>query len=99
MFLTRLGRDARAVITGDITQVDLPDSERSGLSHARDVLSQVDGVAFVYLGREDIVRHPLVQRIVDAYDEREAVENADTNQPDRRPRPRTEPRRTEERNA
>ncbi|MBI3828448.1 MAG: PhoH family protein [Planctomycetes bacterium] len=99
MFLTRLGRDARAVITGDITQVDLPDSERSGLSHARDVLSQVDGVAFKYLGREDIVRHPLVQRIVDAYEEREAVENGDTNQPERKPRPRAEPRRTEERNA
>jgi len=79
MFLTRLGRDARAVITGDVTQVDLPDGDRSGLSHARDVLAHVDGVAFVYLGRTDIVRHPLVQRIVDAYDEREAVENGETN--------------------
>jgi phosphate starvation-inducible PhoH-like protein len=68
MFLTRLGRDARAVVTGDVTQVDLPDGDLSGLAHAREVLRDVDGVAFVKLERQDIVRHPLVQRIVDAYD-------------------------------
>jgi len=71
MFLTRLGRDARAVITGDVTQVDLPDSDVSGLAHACEVLHAVDGVSFVHLERRDIVRHPLVQRIVDAYDESE----------------------------
>jgi phosphate starvation-inducible PhoH-like protein len=69
MFLTRLGRDARAVVTGDVTQVDLPDGDVSGLAHAREVLRDVDGVEFVTLERQDIVRHPLVQRIVDAYDE------------------------------
>lgn len=74
MFLTRLGRDARAIITGDVTQVDLPLGDRSGLAHAREVLAHVEGVAFIHLDRQDIVRHPLVQRIVDAYDEREAAE-------------------------
>jgi phosphate starvation-inducible PhoH-like protein len=73
MFLTRLGRDARAVVTGDITQVDLPDGDLSGLTHARSVLRDVDGVAFVHLEKQDIVRHPLVQRIVDAYDESEGA--------------------------
>ena len=77
MFLTRLGRDARAVITGDVTQVDLPDSDLSGLAHAREVLNCIDGVAFIHLDREDIVRHPLVQRIVDAYEEREAKDHAE----------------------
>jgi phosphate starvation-inducible PhoH-like protein len=71
MFLTRLGRDARAVITGDVTQVDLPDGDVSGLAHACEVLHAVDGVAFIHLEKRDIVRHPLVQRIVDAYDESE----------------------------
>ncbi len=74
MFLTRLGRDARAVITGDVTQVDLPDTHRSGLAHARDVLDGVKGVGFVHLEKQDIVRHPLVQRIVDAYEIRENEE-------------------------
>lgn len=71
MFLTRLGRDARAVITGDVTQVDLPEGDLSGLAHARSVLRDVDGVSFVQLEKQDIVRHPLVQRIVNAYDESE----------------------------
>ncbi len=70
MFLTRLGHHARAVITGDVTQVDLPDRTPSGLAHARDILRNVDGVAFVHLEKSDIVRHPLVQRIVDAYEAR-----------------------------
>jgi phosphate starvation-inducible protein PhoH and related proteins len=73
MFLTRLGRNARAVITGDVTQVDLPDGDVSGLNHARHVLRGVDGVAFVTLEKQDIVRHPLVQRIVNAYDESEGA--------------------------
>jgi phosphate starvation-inducible PhoH-like protein len=73
MFLTRLGRDARAVITGDVTQVDLPEGDLSGLAHARTVLRDVDGVSFVQLDKQDIVRHPLVQRIVNAYDESEGI--------------------------
>jgi len=74
MFLTRLGRDALAVITGDVTQVDLPDSDVSGLAHARDVLGDVDGVAFIHLEKQDIVRHPLVKRILHAYDKAEGVD-------------------------
>jgi phosphate starvation-inducible PhoH-like protein len=73
MFLTRLGRDARAVITGDVTQVDLPEGDLSGLAHARSVLRDVDGVSFIQLEKQDIVRHPLVQRIVTAYDESEGI--------------------------
>ncbi|MCZ7646801.1 MAG: PhoH family protein [Planctomycetota bacterium] len=68
MFLTRLGNKAKAVITGDVTQVDLPDGEVSGLAHAHQVLGDLEGVSFVHLERQDIVRHPLVQRIVDAYE-------------------------------
>jgi phosphate starvation-inducible PhoH-like protein len=74
MFLTRLGRDAQSVITGDVTQTDLPEGDPSGLAHARHVLRDVDGVAFVTLEKQDIVRHPLVQRIVKAYDQSEGVE-------------------------
>jgi phosphate starvation-inducible PhoH-like protein len=71
MFLTRLGRDAKAVITGDVTQVDLPDGDLSGLAHAVRVLKDVEGVSFMHLEKQDIVRHPLVQRIVQAYDKSE----------------------------
>ena len=71
MFLTRMGRDSRTVVTGDVTQVDLPKGTRSGLLHAREVLAAVAGIAFVNLGRADIVRHPLVQEIVDAYEANE----------------------------
>ncbi|MBI1848873.1 MAG: PhoH family protein [Planctomycetes bacterium] len=67
MFLTRMGRDSRIVVTGDVTQIDLPEPTESGLVHAERVLGKVRGLDFVYLDREDIVRHPLVQRIVDAY--------------------------------
>jgi phosphate starvation-inducible PhoH-like protein len=71
MFLTRMGRDSKTVVTGDVTQVDLPRGTRSGLLHARQVLASVAGIAFVTLGRADIVRHPLVQEIVDAYEAEE----------------------------
>ena len=71
MFLTRMGRESRVVVTGDVTQVDLPRGAKSGLLHAREVLDGVEGIAFVALGRSDIVRHPLVQKIVDAYEAEE----------------------------
>ena len=71
MFLTRLGFSSKTVITGDITQIDLPDGKSSGLIQARDLLSQVKGIKFIYFGREDVVRHPLVQEIIDAYDKAE----------------------------
>jgi phosphate starvation-inducible PhoH-like protein len=68
MFLTRIGFNARAVITGDITQVDLPRGAKSGLRHAIEVLDDIPGISFNYFESKDIVRHPVVARIVDAYD-------------------------------
>jgi len=79
MFLTRLGFGSRMVVTGDITQVDLPREQRSGLIVVGDVLDSVEGIEFVRFGGEDVVRHKLVQRIVEAYDahsEREEPEHA-----------------------
>jgi phosphate starvation-inducible PhoH-like protein len=67
MFLTRMGRDSRIVVTGDVTQIDLPEPAESGLVHAQRVLGRIRGLDFVTLDRSDIVRHPLVQEIVDAY--------------------------------
>jgi phosphate starvation-inducible protein PhoH and related proteins len=73
MFLTRMGQNARIVVTGDITQVDLPIATRSGLADAVERLRDVSGAATVFLDRSDIVRHPLVQAIVDAYEASEPV--------------------------
>ncbi len=72
MFLTRMGQNARIVVTGDVTQVDLPVAIRSGLADATERLSKVPGVATVLLDRSDIVRHPLVQAIVNAYEDEES---------------------------
>jgi phosphate starvation-inducible protein PhoH and related proteins len=69
MFVTRLGFNSKAVITGDITQIDLPSARRSGLLEAADVLKNVEGLTFVYFDEGDVVRHHLVQRIIRAYDE------------------------------
>jgi phosphate starvation-inducible PhoH-like protein len=71
MFLTRLGFNSRMVVTGDITQIDLPADQRSGLVVVRDILSDVRDIAFIRFGGEDVVRHKLVQRIVAAYDSHE----------------------------
>ena len=68
MFLTRLGFNSKAVITGDVTQVDLPTGRRSGLMEAVDVVSGVEGISFVYFTERDVVRHSLVQRIIRAYE-------------------------------
>jgi phosphate starvation-inducible PhoH-like protein len=68
MFLTRIGYNSKAVITGDITQIDLPLGKMSGLIEARNVVSGVEGVSFIYFNERDVVRHPLVQRIVRAYE-------------------------------
>lgn len=68
MFLTRIGFGSKAVVTGDITQVDLPPSTESGLRHAASVLADVDGVHFTFFQTKDVVRHPLVQHIVEAYE-------------------------------
>ncbi|MEZ4267335.1 MAG: PhoH family protein [Myxococcota bacterium] len=72
MFLTRIGVDTKAVVTGDITQTDLPDRDRSGLDHARKILSGVDGIAVCEFTADDVVRHPLVARIIRAYERDDA---------------------------
>jgi len=87
MFVTRLGFNSKAVITGDITQIDLPNARRSGLIEAVDVLKNVQGLSFVYFDESDVVRHHLVQRIIRAYDEHktriaeEQMELLDPKQP------------------
>ena len=70
MFLTRIGFGSKAVVTGDVTQTDLPQGRQSGLSHVIEVLRSVEGVAFTFFDAQDVVRHPLVQRIVRAYEAR-----------------------------
>lgn len=68
MFLTRIGFGSTAVITGDVTQIDLPKGERSGLVHVSSILSDIKGINFSYFDSKDVVRHPIVQRVVEAYD-------------------------------
>jgi phosphate starvation-inducible protein PhoH and related proteins len=80
MFLTRLGFGSRMVVTGDITQVDLPREQRSGLIAVGEVLEAVEGIEFVRFGGEDVVRHKLVQRIVEAYDEHSQRATAELGQ-------------------
>ncbi len=72
MFLTRLGFHSKAVVTGDITQVDLPTDRQSGLIEIRNVLQNIDGIQFIYFDERDVVRHRLVQEIIKAYDRHEA---------------------------
>jgi phosphate starvation-inducible PhoH-like protein len=71
MFLTRLGRNAKAVINGDVTQIDLDPPTRSGLLAAQRILGGVEGIEFVQLTQDDVVRHRLVQRIISAFDARD----------------------------
>ncbi len=76
MFLTRLGFNSKAVVTGDVTQVDLPTGQKSGLLEARELLENIDGISFIYFTEVDVVRHPLVQKIIKAYDARDAAKKA-----------------------
>ena len=69
MFLTRLGVSSRAIITGDITQIDLPSRQASGLVQIQNILKHIDGVQFVYLDKKDVVRHRLVKDIIKAYED------------------------------
>ena len=69
MFLTRLGFGSKVVVTGDVTQIDLPTSQASGLIPVQDILGAIDGIEFVAFSNKDVVRHKLVQRIVEAYRE------------------------------
>ncbi|HEY7951669.1 MAG TPA: PhoH family protein [Solirubrobacteraceae bacterium] len=84
MFLTRLGFGSRMVVTGDVTQVDLPREQRSGLIVVGEVLEAIEGIEFVRFGGEDVVRHKLVQRIVEAYDEHGRREAPELRAADRR---------------
>jgi len=85
MFLTRLGFNSRMVVTGDVTQIDLPSDQRSGLVVVRDILSEVQDISFVRFGGEDVVRHKLVQRIVAAYGEHAERSQGERSAPDDRP--------------
>ncbi len=80
MFLTRLGFDSKAVITGDVTQIDLGDKTDSGLVHVRKILSTIPGINFSYFTDRDVVRHPLVQQIIRAYESEEAGYNNEVHQ-------------------
>ncbi len=87
MFLTRLGFGSKMVVTGDITQVDLPKDQRSGLLVVGEILDGVEGVAFTRFGGEDVVRHKLVQRIVAAYAEHSERQATELRPADHRRRP------------
>jgi phosphate starvation-inducible PhoH-like protein len=76
MFLTRVGFGSTAVITGDITQIDLPRNKQSGLRHVIEVLRDVDGISFTFFNSQDVVRHPLVQKIVAAYEAHERLQQS-----------------------
>jgi phosphate starvation-inducible PhoH-like protein len=86
MFLTRLGTNSKALITGDVTQIDLPPGRRSGLIEARQVIAAVPGVRFIEFDETDVVRHPLVQGIVRAYEAYRG--NGEAKAPKEPPRPR-----------
>jgi len=75
MFLTRLGPNSKAIITGDVTQIDLPSSASSGLIEAKNILANIDGVGFVYFNKGDVVRHKLVKDIIDAYEKHNDINN------------------------
>ena len=74
MFLTRMGNGSKAIVTGDITQIDLPRAQRSGLIQCTKILKDINGIGFVHLDERDVVRHPLIKSILKAYDKAEAAE-------------------------
>jgi phosphate starvation-inducible PhoH-like protein len=76
MFLTRMGRNAKFIVTGDVTQIDLPKSGDSGLMRAMKMLGSIQGIASVEFDKGDIVRHPLVKHIVEAFEKRATMEDA-----------------------
>lgn len=79
MFLTRIGFGSKAIITGDITQIDLPDGKKSGLKEVRKILTGIEGINFCEFSEKDVVRHPLVQKIIKAYDKYEEKKNSRKN--------------------
>jgi phosphate starvation-inducible protein PhoH and related proteins len=72
MFLTRIGYNSHAVVTGDITQIDLPQNKNSGLNQVRKILNNIKGIEFIYLTKQDVVRHELVKEIIKAYERYES---------------------------
>jgi len=79
MFLTRLGMNSKAIVTGDITQIDLPESQKSGLTQIAEILVKIEGIKFVYFSEQDVVRHRLVKAIIKAYDRFENDSGSNTN--------------------
>jgi phosphate starvation-inducible PhoH-like protein len=73
MFLTRIGLNSKTVVTGDITQVDLPSHRKSGLAEAKDILKDIRGINFTFFSDQDVVRHKLVQKIIGAYGEADKI--------------------------
>jgi phosphate starvation-inducible PhoH-like protein len=95
MFLTRLGYGSKAVVTGDITQTDLPRGAKSGLREAKSLFSDIEGIQFCFFTDADVVRHVLVQKIIVAYEKRDAelaAKRAAAEERDERPRPDRDPR-------
>jgi phosphate starvation-inducible PhoH-like protein len=82
MFLTRLGYNSQAVVTGDITQIDLPSERKSGLKEVQHILKNIEGIKFVYFTKNDVVRHKLVQDIVEAYDRADDAKRRKNNSTD-----------------
>jgi phosphate starvation-inducible PhoH-like protein len=80
MFLTRMGPNAKMIITGDLTQIDLPSKQKSGLKQAAAILKNIKGIAQIYLDTEDVVRHELVKEIIKAYNKTQGVENPDSKE-------------------
>ena len=79
MFLTRMGMNTKMIVTGDMTQIDLPSSQKSGLVQAMHILKEVKGISFIELNKKDIVRHKLVTRIVEAYEKFEEKQKVEKN--------------------
>lgn len=86
MFLTRLGFGSKAVITGDLTQIDLPEGQKSGLKQATHILKEVEEIGICRLSNQDVVRHPLIQKIVEAYEKSEATHKNENKYGQRKPR-------------
>ena len=80
MFLTRMGQTASFIITGDMSQVDLPKKQRSGLTYALDALKEVEGIGIIRMNQHDVIRHPLVKRIIDAFEIAEEKDKAEREQ-------------------
>ena len=78
MFLTRIGFGSKAVITGDVTQIDLPSEKKSGLKEVQKILKDIKGIEMIFLNEKDVVRHELVQKIIKAYEKFEDLKNANS---------------------